>query len=411
MFSRRVLLAIVLLALSLAAVPAAEPAVAHPEKLKAVPEAMKQFVDNGHLSGAVTVVGRKDGVVALDAVGLRDIESKSPMAKDTLFRIASMTKPVTAIGIMILFDEGKLSPDDDVAKHLPEFSGQKLLGPRTGEGAASDAVTLLKPRRPVKLRDLLTHTSGVANYPPGVSDVYVKRNRTLAETALATALQPLTFEPGTKWSYSNPGIDTLGRVIEVVSGEKYEDFLQKRVFDPLGMKDTTFYPTQPQLDRLAVIYSKGKAKDDKLTPVKNALIGLPPNPKHPIPAGGLISSGDDLAKLYRMMLNKGELNGKRILSEKAVAEMTKVQTGEIKTGFVDGMGFGYGWAVVREPKGVTAMLSEGSYGHGGAFGTQAWIDPKQDVFVVLLIQRTGLSNADASPMRAKLQALAAEAVR
>ncbi len=116
---------------------------------------------------------------------------------------------------------------------------------------------------------------------------------------------------------------------------------------------------------------------------------MPPNPKHPIPAGGLVSDGDDLAKLYRMMLNKGELNGKRILSEKAVAEMTKVQTGEIKTGFVDGMGFGYGWAVVREPKGVTATLSEGTFGHGGAFGTQGWIDPKQDLFVVLLIQPHG----------------------
>jgi CubicO group peptidase (beta-lactamase class C family) len=175
------------------------------------------------------------------------------------------------------------------------------------------------------------------------------------------------------------------------------------------MKDTVFYPTKQQLERLAVTY--GKSKDGKLVASPNTLIGLPPNPKHPIPAGGLISCGDDLAKLYRMMLNKGELSGKRILSEKAVAMMTQTQTGEIKTGFVDGMSFGYGWAVVKEPKGVTAMLSPGTFGHGGAFATQGWIDPKQDLFVVLLIQRNGLPNGDASPMREKLQQLAVEAVR
>jgi CubicO group peptidase (beta-lactamase class C family) len=175
------------------------------------------------------------------------------------------------------------------------------------------------------------------------------------------------------------------------------------------MSNTIFYPTKAQLARLAVTYSKDK--DGKLVPAPNPLIGLPADAKHPIPAGGLVSCGDDLAKLYRMMLNKGELNGKRILSEKTVAEMTKVQTGNIKTGFVDGMSFGYGWGVVREPKGLTGMFTAGSYGHGGAFGTQGWIDPTQDLFVVLLIQRLGLPNSDGSPMRQKLQELAAEAVK
>jgi CubicO group peptidase (beta-lactamase class C family) len=386
------------------ALPAAPPDVPHPEKLDAIPARMQKFVDDGDLAGAVCVVGRKDGVVHESAVGMRDLAARAPMPKDALFRIASMTKPITAIGIMILADEGKLSPDDDVAKYLPEFSGQMLLSEKTAAGNS-----LKPPARPVKLRDLLTHTSGVANYPKGVDDVYAKRNRTLAETTLATALQPLQFEPGTKWSYSNPGIDALGRVIEVVSGESYEDFLQKRVFDPLGMKDTTFHPTPSHLARLAVTY--GKDKGGALTANLNTLIALKEKAKHPIPAGGLVSSGADLARLYRMMLNRGELDGKRILSEKAVAEMTKVQTGDIKTGFVDGMGFGYGWAVVREPQGVTAMMSPGTFGHGGAFGTQGWIDPKQDLFVVLLIQRTGLPNADASPMRQALQELAAAAVK
>jgi CubicO group peptidase (beta-lactamase class C family) len=409
MLSRRVLLPLALFAF-VATIPAAEPpAVAHPEKLKAIPAAMQKFVDSDDISGAVTVVGRKDGIVAFDAVGQRDIAAKASMAKDTMFRIASMTKPITAIGIMILVDEGKLSPDDDVAKHLPEFTGQLLREPSSGLDGVPGTFAFKKPKRPVKIRDLLTHTSGVANYPKGVDDVYLKRNRTLSETALATALQPLTFEPGSKWKYSNEGIDALGRVIEVVSGENYESFLRKRVFDPLGMKDTTFYPTKEQQERVALTYFKGR--DGKLFLSKGTLMQVPEGAKHPIPAGGLFSTGDDLAKLYQMMLHKGELNGKRILSEKAAAEMTKVQTGSLKTGFVDGMGFGYGWAVVREPKGVTAMLSAGTYGHGGAFGTQGWIDPEQDLFVVLLIQRTGLENGDASPMREKLQQLASESVK
>ncbi|MCI0703878.1 MAG: beta-lactamase family protein [Planctomycetia bacterium] len=412
MLSRRAFLLLIPLALIPALAPA-QPPVANPDKLAAIKPAMQKFVDSGDISGAVTVVGRKDGVIAYDTIGQRDIAAKQPMTKDTLFRIASMTKPITAIGIMILFDEGKLNPDDDVSKHLPEFTGQMLLIPATPPTATSPAmpITLQKPKRAVKLRDLLTHTSGVANYPVGVNDVYTKRNRTLAETTLATAIQPLTFEPGTKWSYSNPGMDTLGRVIEVISGESYENFLKKRVFEPLGMKDTVFYPTKEQFGRLAVTYNKGKAKDAALTANPNTLIALTESPKHPIPAGGLFSTGDDLAKLYRMMLNKGELGGKRILSEKAVAMMTKVQTGNIKTGFVEGMGYGYGWAVVREPKGVTGSLSAGSFGHGGAFGTQGWLDPKQDVFVVLLIQRTGLPNGDASAMRQTLQDLAVGALK
>jgi CubicO group peptidase (beta-lactamase class C family) len=370
--------------------------------LDQISPAMQKYMASGDISGAVTVVGRSDGFTHITAVGFRDLEAKKPMEKETLFRIASMTKPITAIGIMILADEGKLSPDDDVAKYLPEFKNQMLVAER-----GKDTVTLKKPVRPVKIRDLLTHTGGIAPYPPGVDDVYQKRNRTLAETALAAALRPLDFEPGSKWAYCNSGIDTLGRVIEVVSPESYESFLQKRVFDPLGMTDTIFYPDAEQMKRLALTYSK---KDGHLVAGPFDLIGLPPHPKHPIPAGGLISCAGDLAKLYRMMLNKGTLDGHRILSEKAVAEMTRTQTGDIKTGFVDGMSWGYGWQVVKEPKGVTEMLSPGTYGHGGAFGTQAWIDPKRDLFMVLLIQRNGLPNGDASPMRKTLQEIAVKAV-
>ena len=383
MFARRSFLLLAFFAL----LPAFTPAQDLP--FAGIKPAMQKFVDEGDLAGAVTLVGNKDGILSHEAVGQRDLADKSPMRKDALFRIASMTKPITAIAIMILVDEGKLSPDDDVAKHLPEFANATFAGDK-------------KPSRPLKIRDLLTHTGGLPNYPKEFAEIYMNRDRTLAETSKAVATQPLQFEPGSKWAYCNSGIDTLGRIVEVASGESFEAFLQKRVFDPLRMKDTAFYPTPEHRKRLAKTYNK---KDGKLVLDMN-LIGLPEKPTFPIPAGGLVSCGADLAELYRMMLNKGELNGKRILSEKAVAEMTRTQTGDIATGFVPGMSFGYGWAVVKEPKGVTAMMSAGTYGHGGAFGTQGWIDPKQDLFVILLIQRTGLTNADASPMRQKLQELA-----
>jgi CubicO group peptidase (beta-lactamase class C family) len=374
------------------------------EKLADVRNRMHGFVDRQEIAGAVTLVGRKDGVIHCEAVGSLDREKKRPMAKDALFKVASMTKPITALGIMILADEGKLSVNDPVEKHLPEFRGQMMVDKRT-----RDAVTLKKPKRPITLRDLLTHTSGLPGLPPGLEDLYRKRQHTLAEAVMAFSQRPLNFEPGSKWEYSNPGIDTLGRVIEVASGQSYEDFLKQRVFDPLGMADTTFYPTAAQRERLAVTYER--TKDGKLAPATRPIIEAPPGSKYPLPAGGLYSTAPDLAKLYRMMLGKGALGEKRIVSEKSVAEMTKLQTGELKTGFVDGMGFGYGWGVVREPEGVTGMLSPGSYGHGGAFGTQAWLDPDRDLFMVLLIQRAGLANADASDMRKALQEAAVAAVR
>ena len=371
--------------------------------LAQIPARMRQFVEERQISGAVTVVGRRGGILSYETVGLRDIDAKAPMTKDTLFRIASMTKPITSLGIMLLVDEGKLSVDDPVEKHLPEFRGQMLAASRTPE-----LVTLKKPARKITIRDLLTHTSGLPGFPEGLSDLYSKRNHTLAEAIMAVSQRPLDFEPGSKWAYCNPGMDTLGRIIEVVSGQPYESFMQKRVFDPLGMTDTTFYPNENQRRRLAGLY---EVKDGKLVTSPDKLIGLPKDAKYPIPAGGLCSTGADLARLYQMMLNRGKHEGKQILSEKSVHAMTSLQTGELSTGFVPGMGFALGWGFVREPGGVTEMLSKGTYGHGGAFGTQGWIDPQRDLFVILLIQRVGLPNGDASTMRRELQGIAAAAVK
>lgn len=372
-------------------------------KLALIRGKMQEFVEQQHLAGAVTVVGTQAGIVHYEAVGAQDLEAKRPMAKDSLFRIASMTKPITAIGIMILVDEGQLAVDDPVEKHLPEFRGQWLVASRTPE-----ELTLKKPPRPITIRDLLTHTSGLPGYPPGLADLYQTRQRTLAEGVLAISQQPLQFEPGSRWAYCNSGIDTLGRVIEVVSGQPYEAFLKARVFTPLGMVDTTFYPAPAQLPRVAVTYGR---KDGQLVAAGTGIIGPTSDARFPIPAGGLYSTGSDLARLYQMMLGRDTRDGVRVLTETSTATMTTVQTGDLTCGFTPGVGFGFGWGVVKQPEGVTAMLSPGTFGHGGAFGTQGWIDPQRGVFFILLIQRVGLPNGDASDMRREFQTLAVAALK
>jgi CubicO group peptidase (beta-lactamase class C family) len=374
-----------------------------PAVLDQIPLRMRRFVDQRQISGAVTVVGTHDRILGLAAVGLSDIAGKQPMTPDTMFRIASMTKPITAIGIMILADEGKLSVEDEVEKHLPEFRGQLLVA-----GFTADSVTAKKPSRKIKIRDLLTHTSGMIGwFPEGLADIYAKRNHTLAEVIMAVSQRPLEAEPGSRWAYCNPAIDTLGRIIEVVSGQPYELFMRKRIFEPLAMTDTTFYPIESQRSRLAVIY---QGRDGRLTPCTNPIVGIPRDARYPVPAGGLCSTGADLARLYQMMLNGGKHQGRSVLSPRSIEAMTSPQTA-LPAGFVPGMASGFGWFVVRQPVGITEMLSPGTFGHGGAFGTEAWIDPRQDLFTILLIQRSDLPNADASDMRRELQRLAVEAVK
>lgn len=373
-----------------------------PGRLAEIPAKFEAFVVSNDIAGALTVVGDKNSVLHFHTVGLANRETNSAMQKNSLFRVASMTKPMTALAIMILQDEGKLNVNDAVEKYLPEFKDQMQIVSKSKLENNQQTITL-KKTKPITIHQLLTHTSGLSgSYPTGVSDVYQKRNRTLAETTLAISQKPLEFEPGSKWSYCNPGIDTCGRIVEVVSGMKYEQFMKTRIFDPLGMTDTTFYPNAEQRSRIATAYYK---EGNELKIATNLIVELPENPQHPIPAGGLYSNGNDLPKLYQMMLNKGKHQGIQIVSEAAVKQMTSLQTGEIKCGFVDEMGFGYGWAYVRKPTGVTENLSVGTFGHGGALGTQAWVDPVKNRYYILLIQMNKLPNADASPMRKTLQEL------
>jgi CubicO group peptidase (beta-lactamase class C family) len=351
-------------------------------RLSQVPGRMLEFVGQKKVAGIVTLVANRKHVLQLAAVGYADIEKKKPMTRDTLFAIASMTKPITGTAVMILKDQGKLSLDDPVSKYIPEFKSASLKS-----GLA---------KRQITIRDLVTHTSGLVGSQQNTGS--------LKQTAINLAKRPLGFEPGAKWQYS-PGMSVAGRIVEVVSGEPFDQFLQKHIFDPLNMKDTTFHPAAAQQKRLARIYRPSRDKKS-LVAIDIWIAKVDPK-RSPNPSGGLFSTASDLAKFYQMILNGGDLKGKRILSAAAVKEMTTIQSGDLKTGFTPGNGWGVGWCIVRKPQGVTAMLSPGTCGHGGAFGTQGWIDRKNNRIYVLMIQRSGFGNGDASDIRATFQRLAA----
>lgn len=368
-------------------------------RFAAVPEAMQRFVDDQSIAGAVTLVASPGHVLALDAVGFADCATHAPMRTDALFWIASMTKPMTAVAVLMLQDEGKLSVEDPVEKYLPEFQGQWLIAE-----SGNDRRVLVRPARPITLRDLLTHTSGLSDVPTP------RPHSTLAELVMGYAQQPLKFPPGSRWEYSNAGINTLGRIVEVVSGQPYAAFMRRRLFQPLGMKSTTFWPTPAQAKRLAKSYKNKAGGGLEETDIYFIQGPLSDRDRAPFPAGGLFSTAADVARFYQMMLNDGSWHGKRLLSSASVALMTHTQSGDIKTGFVEGMSWGLGFQVVREPQAVTEMLSPGTFGHGGAYGTQSWADPQRGLVLVMMIQRAGLPNGDASDMRRVFQQTAVDAL-
>lgn len=338
-----------------------------PVRLKRIPARMQKFVDDGTAAGFVTLIMRHGAIAELSATGWQDREAKIPMRIDTIFQVMSMTKPMTATAVMILAEEGLLSFNDPISKYLPEFADQKLK-----DGS--------KPARPATLRDLATHTSGMPGYPDGYN---TQREHTLAEAVKTVSHLPLQFEPGSKWSYSNTGMATLGRIVEVVSGLSYEKFMAERIFLPLGMKDSFFFPTPDRYSRIAAVYTDEKGT---LQPAHTDVFHKAA--KYPAPEGGLYTTAADLARFYQMMLNHGTLDGHRILSKAAIDTMVLNHTGELTAGFAPGMGYGFGWAVVRNTEGTFRLNSIGTYGHGGAYRTFGWVDPAKDMFGILLFQRT-----------------------
>ena len=353
-----------------------------------IPARMQSFVDAKTVAGVVTLVAHGDHVVEFNAAGMADIDANRAMTKDTIFQIMSMTKPVTAIGIMMLAEEGKLALRDPVENYLPEFKGLRVAA-----NNGPDNARLSVPEHAITIRDLMTHTSGVADEPPAdIRDYQHAMNVPLDEVVRQIAKEKLLFQPGTTWSYTSGGIEVLGRIIEVVSGKKYEDFIAERILKPLKMKDSFFYPdkqTAEQQKRIAMVYV---VRDGKLAPAGRGILGGDPA-KHragsvfSAPGWGLYSTAEDLLHLYEMMLHGGVYEGRRYLSEFSVHLMTEPHTSKIRpVGWMRGTDYGLAWEVVTEPLGELAGHSLGSFGHGGAFGTQGWIDPKNELISIMLIQ-------------------------
>jgi CubicO group peptidase (beta-lactamase class C family) len=349
----------------------------NPERVAAIPVRMKEFVEQGTTAGMVTIVARHGHVASFEVAGYQDIENKKPMQKDSLFRIASLTKPVTCAGIMTLVDEGRISLIDPVEKYLPEFHGLKMNACGARSGYNCSPVT---PSRPINIEDLMAHVSGL---PAGAPDIPgAEPSKTLAERVSRGAKATLLFEPGTAWNYSNIGIDMLGRIIEVVAKQPFDQFLHERIFTPLEMKDTSFVVPPEKLDRMTVLYAR--SPEGKLERVE-AVWGKPGTV--PVPAGGLISTAADMLRFNEMMRNKGVLNGKRVLSSAAVELMTTSHTGDMKAGWVPGVGHGYGYEVVRDVTGMFRYNSIGSYVKGGAYRTYEWVDPQKEMDGVFMMQR------------------------
>jgi CubicO group peptidase (beta-lactamase class C family) len=360
-----------------------------PVRLPGVSEAMHGFVESKEIAGAVTLVADDKKILHLGAVGMADVAGEKPMRTDAIFWIASMTKPITGAAVMMMQDEGKLSIDDAVEKYIPELAELK-----TRDGKKAN----------ITIRQLLMHTSGMGE----ISNEEARKATTLAALMPVYAARPVGFEPGSKWQYCQSSINTAARVVEVVSGMPFPEFLEKRFFEPLGMKDTTFYLSDEQATRLAKSYKKtgDKLEESELF----ILLGKTPTSRDRFPAanGGLFSTAADYARFCQMILGNGELDGKKYLKPESVKLMTSIQTGDLKTGFTEGNGWGIGWCVVRKPQGPSEALSPGSHGHGGAYGTQAWIDPEKKRIYLLMVQRANFPNADASDVRRAFQAAASK---
>jgi CubicO group peptidase (beta-lactamase class C family) len=345
-----------------------------------VAAALNPYVESHTLAGAVVLWADKDRVLGLEAVGFADVAKGIRMKTDALFWIASMSKPMTATALMMLVDEGKVKLSDPVEKYLPEFHGQWLAAEQDTEHQV-----LKRPARPITVEDVLSHTSGL----PFMSPVEHKIDTyPLSAAALSYALTPLKYEPGSKYDYSNAGVNTAGRIIEVVSGMPYEEFMARRLFRPLGMKDTTFWPTEAQLKRLAKSYKPNSTKDGlEETSISQLTYPLSSRTRYPSPAGGYFSTAKDLALFCRMILNGGVYGAKRYLSEAAIEEMTSCHTGELLG--KNGNGYGLGWSVSGRLRNGAALEHNGAFGHGGAYSTDMQVDIQHGLVTIFLVQHAG----------------------
>jgi CubicO group peptidase (beta-lactamase class C family) len=359
--------------------------------------ALEPFVREHRIAGAVAVVATKDQVLCLEPIGYADVDAQTPMRTDNMFWIASMTKPITTTAMMMLVDEGKLNIEDPAEKYLPEFKELRIAD-------SVDNSSLRAPRHPVTVKELLTHTSGM-------TESKKNHNLSLQDDVATFVADPMENQPGTRYRYSNVGITVGGRIIEVLTGMSYGDFMQRRLFDKLGMTDTTFFPNEQQVERVARTF---RAKADK-TGIENLTFdvkfptgNVPPKlllhygaptvaqykNHYAHPSGGLFSTAADLLKFCRMLLGGGVAGGKQYVSQAAIKQMTSIQTGDLTVNPQEG--YGLGWLVQKKVD--QGHPSIGSFGHRGARKTLMWIDPSRQIVMILLLQSYDMSNKDADAL-------------
>ena len=370
-------------------------------RLPRIHDTVQRYLDAGQLAGAVTLVARRGRVAHFEAHGVMDLDAKTPMRKDAIFRIASMSKPVTGVAIAMLIEEGKVRLTDPVSRFIPSFKDTQVAVIKPGYVAPAVPAGQPAPipdyysvpaTREITVKDLLTHTSGLESGSLGnrLGGRIAPRDvtKTLADQVPNLAKVPLDFQPGSQWTYSLlAGMDTLSRIVEIAAGQTYEQFLKQRLFEPLGMKDTGFFVPADKVSRIAGLYNrtpKGIEKAD--TPAwlatKTFFSG----------GGGLWSTAEDYAQFAQMLVNGGELNGTRILGPRTIEYMATNQVGTLYTGAgarAEGLGFGLSMEVVLDNVRANRRTSNGSFGWDGAFGTHFWVDSKEKLIGVLMVQTPG----------------------
>ncbi len=374
------------------------------EKLEAIPAALKKAVEKKQIAGGSALIARNGKIVHMTTVGMQDVEGKEPLTDATIFRIASMSKPITAVAVMILADDGKLSVTDPLSKFVPEFKDMKVLVP-SKDGKSYETV---KAKREITIHDLLTHSSGITYrlmdkpfvgkmyVDAGISDGISETPGTSGDNVRKLAKLPLVCQPGTAWEYGLNS-DILGYVVEVVSGKPLEEFFQERICKPLKMNDTYFVLPKAKRSRLSALYAVGADKtiarvgDKPVTEggaVFSATYPTRDDSKYYSGGGGLVATIGDYFRFCQMMQNRGELDGVRVLKPETVDKMTQNQLGELRIPFPGSDAVGYGFGVLTEkgkengkdPAGV------GSYSWGGAFNTFFWVDPKNELIGIFMSQ-------------------------
>jgi CubicO group peptidase (beta-lactamase class C family) len=366
------------------------------ERLQRLTQMIQRRIAAGDLAGAVVAVARKGRVAYVNAQGVMDLDSKQPMTPSSMFRIASMTKPVVGVGIMMMVEEGRLRLNDPVSRYIPEFRNMKVAVLQTapaGRGAGAAPAAPASPQfytvpaqREITIKDLLTHTSGLGSGPMSSSDIEKvarKDGETLAQYIPRLGGTALEFQPGSRWTYSpGAGFETLGRIIEIASGMPLDRFFRTRIFDPLGMKDITFWPTDAQMPRVATVYSRTPTGLTKQT-MPNDTVSRNVYFRG---SGGLYSTAEDYLPLGIMLAGGGEMGGKRLLSRKTVEMMSAAHVPDTLQGRPAGEGYGLSVRVVTNHAARGTMLSDGTFGWTGAQGTHFFVDPKEELTAVLMVQ-------------------------